>query len=193
MAGYETTANTLAWAWYLLAHAPWAEEAVHEEAVRVCGDRTPQVEDVPDLVYCRAVIEETLRLYPPVSYLVRQARRAGRIGKAEVRPAEIVMVIPWLLHRSPDLWDQPNHFMPERFLAAERPASYAYVPFAAGPRICPGMTLGLSEAVLCLAALGQRFSLAMAPGARVEPQCRLTLRPRHGVEMIIRRREGASA
>lgn len=193
MAGYETTANTLAWAWYLLAHAPWAEAAIQEELARVCAGRTPTLEDIPQLAYCRAVIEETLRLYPPVAYLVRQARRAGAIGSAEVRPAEIVMVLPWLLHRSPDLWDRPNHFIPERFLAEERPAAYAYVPFAAGPRICPGMTLGLTEAVLCLAILSQKFSLRMAPGFRVEPQCRLTLRPRRGMQMTVTLRAGAPA
>ena len=99
--------------------------------------------------------------------------------------AEIVMVVPWLLHRSPDLWSEPERFVPERFLGDERPAAYSYVPFAAGPRICPGMTLGLSEAILCLAILSQRFALAMAPGAVVEPQSRLTLRPRVGIRMTV--------
>ncbi len=131
------------------------------------------------------MIEETLRLYPPVAYLARQVMRPGRIGTAQVEPAELVVVVPWLLHRSPDLWTQPEHFIPERFLGDERPAAYSYIPFAAGPRICPGMTLGLSEAILCLAILAQRFTLAMAPGAVVEPQSRLTLRPRVGIRMII--------
>ncbi len=93
--------------------------------------------------------------------------------------------MPWLLHRSPDLWTDPERFVPERFLGEGRPTAYSYVPFAAGPRICPGMTLGLTEAILCLAALGQRFTLSMAPGAVVEPQCRLTLRPRDGIRMMV--------
>ena len=193
MAGYETTANTLAWAWYLLANAPWAETALHEEVARVCGDRAPSPEDLSSLAYCRAVIEETLRLYPPVAYLARQVARPGRIGTAQVERAEIVMVVPWLLHRSPDLWDRPERFVPERFLQDDRPAAYSYVPFAAGPRICPGMTLGLSEAILCLAILSQKFTLDMAPGAVVEPQSRLTLRPRVGIQMIVTPRAPGTA
>ena len=185
MAGYETTANTLAWAWYMLANAPWAEAALHEEISRICGDRAPLPEDLPSLSYCRAVIEETLRLYPPVAYLARQVMRPGQVGATQVEPGELVMVVPWLLHRSPDLWTQPERFMPERFLGDERPAAYSYIPFAAGPRICPGMTLGLSEAILCLAILAQKFTLTMAPGAVVEPQSRLTLRPRVGIRMTV--------
>lgn len=193
MAGYETTANTLAWTWYLLANAPWAEAKVHEEIAEVCGDRAPRVEDVGELAYCRAVIEETLRLYPPVAYLARQARRAGRIGGNPVEKGDLLLVVPWLLHRSPDLWTDPERFVPERFFGEERPSAYSYLPFAAGPRICPGLTLGLTEAVFCLAALGQRFTLRMAPGAVVEPQCRLTLRPRGGVHMLVRPRETGAA
>ena len=185
MAGYETTANTLSWAWYLLANAPWAEAKVHEEIARVCSARAPRLEDVAELTYCRAVIEETLRLYPPVAYLARQAQRAGKIGDKQVERADLLLVVPWLLHRSPDLWTDPERFVPERFLGEGRPTAYSYVPFAAGPRICPGMTLGLTEAILCLAALGQRFTLSMAPGAVVEPQCRLTLRPRDGIRMMV--------
>jgi cytochrome P450 len=191
MAGHETTAAALSWAWYMLAKAPWAEAAVHAEVEKVLGDRPPTLEDVPRLDYCRAVIEETLRLYPPVAILGRQAKAADRIGPegraVEVEPAALVIVSPWLLHRSPDLWERPHHFVPERFLG-ERPAAYSYIPFAVGPRICPGLNFGLSEAVLCLAAIAQRYRLRFAPGARVRPQCRLTLRPRGGLPMLVERR-----
>jgi cytochrome P450 len=185
MAGHETTASTLAWAWYLLAKAPWAELAVQREIESVCGDRPPTFEDVQGLVYCRAVVEETLRLYPPVAILARQARERDVIGRITVEPAAVVMISPWLLHRSPDLWDRPNHFLPERFLGEARPSTYAYVPFAVGPRACPGMTFGLVESVICLATLAQRFRFRLPPGVTVAPQCRLTLRPKSGVPMLV--------
>lgn len=188
MAGHETTAATLAWAWYLLSQAPWAEAALHAEIAAVCAGRAPTYDDLTRLPYCRAVIEETLRLYPPVAMLARQARDADKIGKVVVDAGSVVIVSPWLLHRSPDLWDRPLRFMPERFLGAERPSPFAYVPFAVGPRVCPGMTFGLTEATLCLAVLAQRWRLRPAPGVRVETQCRLTLRPRGGLPMMLEAR-----
>ena len=91
------------------------------------------------------------------------------------------MIAPWLLHRSPDLWDKPNHFLPERFLSGARIDPFAYIPFAVGPRICPGMNFGLDEATLCLAILAQRFEVLPRDGYKVEPVCRLTLRPKGGL------------
>ncbi|SON55075.1 putative bifunctional P-450/NADPH-P450 reductase 2 [Hartmannibacter diazotrophicus] len=184
MAGHETTAATLTWAWYLISSAPWAEEKMLEEIARVCGDRAPTVEDVPQLDYCRAVIEETLRLYPPVPILGRQAREADKLGDIDVQPASLVIVVPWLLHRSPDLWEEPNRFMPERFLD-RRPTPYTYVPFAAGPRICAGLQFGLTESILCLATLAQRFKVRVADGFHASPVCRLTLRPAGGLPVTI--------
>lgn len=180
MAGHETTASTLTWAWYCLARAPWVEEALHRELDEVLGDRPPELADLPNLPYAKAVIEETLRLYPPVPLLPRQAGRADRIGDVVVEKAALVLVVPWLLHRAVDLWDEPNRFLPERFLG-DRPAPYTYVPFAAGPRICAGLAFGLTEATLCLATIAQRFKLRLAPGLEVEPVCRLTLRPAGGL------------
>ncbi len=188
MAGHETTAATLTWAWYLLCNATWVEEAVHLEIERVVGGRLPTVDDVPKLDWCRAVIEETLRLYPPVPILSRQARDADRVGDIEVEPAALVVVVPWLLHRARDLWDRPHDFLPERFIGAARPQPYSYIPFATGPRVCPGMVFGLTEAVLCLATLAQRFSVRVTPGYRVEPLCRLSLRPSGGMPVSLRRR-----
>lgn len=188
MAGHETTAATLAWAWYLLANAPWVEDAVHADIENVVGSRAPTVDDVPNLNWCRAVIEETLRLYPPVPILTRQARNADRVGGIDVEPAALIVVAPWLLHRAKDLWDQAHDFLPERFLGERRPLPYSYIPFATGPRVCPGMNFGLTEAVLCLATLAQRFKVRVAKGYRVEPHCRLSLRPRGGLPVSIERR-----
>lgn len=181
MAGHETTAITLSWAWYLLANAAWVRQSVHDEIAAVCGDRAPTLADLPQLRWCRAVIQETLRLYPPVPFLPRQAREADRIGHIDVEKSALVMIAPWLLHRSPDLWDKPNHFLPERFLSGTRIDPFAYIPFAVGPRICPGMNFGLDEATLCLAILAQRFEVLPREGYKVEPVCRLTLRPKGGL------------
>ncbi|MEE8332360.1 MAG: cytochrome P450 [Alphaproteobacteria bacterium] len=182
MAGHETTANTLAWAWYALSQAPWAEAALHEELDRVLDGRAPTIEDVPRLPYTRAIIEETLRLYPPVPILSRQARDADRICGHPVEAGALVMVVPWLLHRHEKHWDRPHHFIPERFIENETPG-FCYIPFATGPRICAGASFGLTEAVLCLAVLAQRFRLILRPGHKVQPRCRLTLRPLGGLPM----------
>lgn len=194
MAGHETTATTLSWAWYLLANAGWVRQSVHDEIAAVCGDRAPTLADLPQLRWCRAVIQETLRLYPPVPLLPRQAREADRIGPVDVEKSALVMIAPWLLHRSPDLWDKPNHFLPERFLSGDRIDPFAYIPFAVGPRICPGMNFGLDEATLCLAILAQRFEVLPREGYKVEPVCRLTLRPKGGLpaRVVARSRPPAS-
>ncbi|WP_069879126.1 cytochrome P450 [Bosea sp. BIWAKO-01] len=193
MAGHETTAVTLTWAWYLLANAPWVRQAVHDEIEAVCGDRSPVLDDVSRLRWCKAVIQETLRLYPPVPLLPRQARAADRIGNIEVEKSALIMIAPWLLHRATDLWDRPNHFLPERFLDGTRINPFAYIPFSVGPRICAGLNFGLDEAILCLAVLAQRFEVVPRPDYRVEPICRLTLRPSGGLPAtIVPRRRSAT-
>ncbi len=188
MAGHETTAATLTWAWYLLSNARWVEEALHAEIERVCGGNVPTVDDVPRLEWCRAIVEETLRLYPPVPILARQASQADRVGRIDVAPASLVLIVPWLLHRTESLFEDPHLFKPERFLDGKRPIPYSYVPFASGPRVCPGLQFGLTEAILCLAIISQRFRVRVAEGHKVEPLCRLTLRPRGGLPVTLHRR-----
>lgn len=181
MAGHETTATTLTWAFYCLANAPWIEARLIEEIARVCPGRSPTIEDVDQLEWCRAVVSETLRLYPPVPLLPRQAREDDRIGDIEVKAGDLIMIAPWLMHRATDLWDKPTHFMPERFMDGAKINPFIFFPFAVGPRICPGMNFGLSEAILCLAILVQRFSVRPRAGYFAEPVCRLTLRPHGGM------------
>jgi cytochrome P450 len=186
MAGHETTANSLAWCWFLLSQAGWAEEAFHAELEKVLGNRLPSLKDVPDLVYTRAVIDETMRLYPPIPLLTRQATKAEKIRSRKVEKGAIVAVIPWLLHRHRLYWEKPDHFMPERFLpGAPAVDKYLYIPFSLGPRVCAGLQFGITEAVLCLALLGQSFRLKLAPGAKVEPVSRLSLRPGENLPMIL--------
>jgi cytochrome P450 len=193
MAGHETTATTLTWAWYLLDNAPWVSEAMLAEIDAVCGDRTVEMADVGRLDWCRAVIQETLRLYPPVPLLPRQAREADRIADVDVEKGALVMIAPWLLHRTIELWDRPNHFLPERFLNDARIDPYAFIPFSVGPRICAGLNFGLSESILCLAMLAQRFRVHVRPGYKVEPVCRLTLRPAGGLPATITSRGRVAA
>ncbi len=191
MAGHETTAATLTWAWYLLSNAQWVERAVHEEIDRVCGKRVPTLDDIPQLEWCRAVIEETLRLYPPVPILARQAKEADRIGDIDVKPASLILIVPWLLHRTRPFFKNPHQFKPERFMNGRKAVPYSYIPFASGPRVCPGLQFGLNEAILCLAILAQKFRVRVAEGTKVEPQCRLTLRPRGGLPVTLHRRDKA--
>lgn len=192
MAGHETTANTLAWAWYLLSQCPRARAAVQAEADAL-GGRPAGFADMAALPYTRAVIEETLRLYPPVPLLAREAVTAGELNGRPIAKGSLVLAVPWLLHRHRKLWTDPDAFLPERFLpggeAATKPR-YTWIPFALGPRVCTGAAFGLTEAVLCLATLAAGFAPRLAAGAVVHPVCRLTLRPGDTLPMHLDRRHG---
>ena len=191
MAGHETTANSLAWTWYLLSQAPEVEDRLQAEMVEVLGGRLPTLDDVPSLLYTRAVFEEAIRLYPPVPLLGRQALNDETIRNRRIPTGSLLVVIPWLLHRHRLLWDQPDHFIPERFLPenAGSRQRYSYIPFSVGPRVCAGQAFGLTEAILCLATLAQRARLRLAPGAVVTPICRLTLRPGDSLPMLVEPRD----
>ncbi len=188
MAGHETTAATLTWAWYLLSRAESIETALHQEIDNVCGTRTPTIDDVPQLELCRAVIEETLRLYPPVPVLARQNIAADRLGDVDVPPQSLILMVPWLLHRTPSLFKDPHLFRPDRFMNGKKPTPYSYIPFASGPRVCPGLHFGLTEAVLCLAIIAQKFRVRVPGDHVVVPGARLTLRPRGGLPATLEQR-----
>ena len=188
MAGHETTATTLTWAFYCLANAPWVEAKLLEEIERVCAGRTPTIDDIDQLDWCKAVVLETLRLYPPVPLLPRQAREADDIGGIPVKKGDLIMIAPWLMHRATDLWDKATHFLPERFLEGAKVNPFVFFPFAVGPRICPGMNFGQSEAILCLAILIQKFRVRPRAGYVAEPVCRLTLRPAGGLPVTVEAR-----
>jgi cytochrome P450 len=188
LAGHETTAATLAWAWYLLDKAPWAAARLREEARAVLGGRAAGFADLPALPYTRAVVEETLRLYPPIPLLAREAREDTTVAGHAVPRGGLVMAVPWLLHRHRRLWERPDHFLPERFLpggSAEGRPRHAFIPFSLGPRVCTGAAFAMAEAVIVLATLSQRFAPRLAPGACVFPVARLTLKPGGTLPMLI--------
>ncbi len=190
MAGHETTAALLAWAWFILSQDPASEARVHAELDTVLNGRDPDYADFDRLVFTRAVIEETLRLYPPVPLQAREAREAGEIGGHKVAAKALIILNAWLLHRHRKLWPEPDAFVPDRFLPGGPglPSRYAYVPFSIGQRTCTGSAFGLIEAVLCLATLAQHFRLRLRPGWQVMPVCRLSLRPGGGLPMRIEAR-----
>jgi cytochrome P450 len=189
-AGYETTSLALTWTWYLLSQHPAAEAKLHAEVDAVIAGRTPRHEDLAALPYTRMVIEEAMRLYPPGHTIVREALADDEVSGHRVRKGGRVVIAPWLIHRHRRLWERPQNFEPERF-SPERSAGrprFAYIPFGAGPRICIGAAFAMAEAMLILATLAQRYRLRLKPGFAVEPQALVTLRPRHGMRMILERR-----
>lgn len=182
-AGHETTANALAWTLYLLSQFPDADARVAKEVAE-----TP---DIDGLAYTRMVLEESLRLYPPAPIISRNSIAADVVGGVAIRPGTSIMISPWVLHRHRALWDDPDYFEPERFAPVRREKihRFAYIPFGAGPRICIGMGFSMQEALIILSAVLKRFRLELVPGHPVEPQARLTLRPKHGLKMRVWRRQ----
>ncbi len=186
-AGHETTGMALAWTWWQVSVHPGVERRLHEELEQVLGGRAPRASDLPRLVYTRAVIEESMRLYPPAWGTGRQSYEADEIGGYRIEPKSFVFVSPYLTHRDPRFWDNPEAFDPERFLperAGGRPR-YAYFPFGGGPRMCMGSVFAMVEMQLVLAAIAQRVVLRLVPGHPVVPDPIFTLRPKHGIRMTV--------
>jgi cytochrome P450 len=192
LAGHETTSHGLTWAWYLLSQHPEAEAALHAELAEVLGDRPPTYDDYERLAYTRQVFQEAMRLYPPAHVITRLAEEDTTIGDYPV-PAgsEVVLWIYWT-HHDPRWWPEPEAFRPERFAAGSEEAAsrpkLAYVPFGAGARACIGKVFALIEGTLILAELAQRYRFELVPGHPVVAQPRITLAPKHGMKMMVRRR-----
>jgi len=185
LAGHETTALALTWTWHLLAEHPEVEARLRREIGAVLGDRVPTIEDLPALSYARRVVEETMRLYPPLPAFERQTLGEDTIGGYRIRGRSVVTIFPYLMHRHPAVWEDPLRFDPERFTperVAERPR-FAYLPFSGGPRLCIGNEFALMEAQLIVAMTLQRYRVRRAGDVRVEPEVRLTLRPRGGLHV----------
>ena len=188
LAGHETTAVLLTWAWYLLSKHPGAARRVREEALDVAGDRPPGLEDLPKLVYTGMVIDETLRLYPSAWVLARKAVEDDEIGGYRVPAGTGLFVCPYVTHRRADLWENPEGFDPERFAAGREDGRrrYAYFPFGGGPRLCIGNNFALMEATLVVASVARRYRLDLVPGREVKVRERGSLVPHPGMPMAIR-------
>ncbi|EAQ04092.1 hypothetical protein OB2597_08119 [Pseudooceanicola batsensis HTCC2597] len=181
VAGHETTALTLAWGLYLCAFAPEVQEAAAEEARRVLGSRTARAEDLPALPLIRAIVDESLRLYPPAGLLSRTARTADTLCGREIRAGDTVMIPIYALHRNRLLWDRPDAFDPQRFRDGTPVDRYGYLPFGDGPRICIGAGFAIQEAVIILATLLARFRFRAVPGRDPKPVLIITTRPEGGI------------
>jgi cytochrome P450 len=195
LAGHETTANALAWTWWLLSDHPEVEARLHAELDEALGGRPPVAADLPRLSYAEAVLSESIRLRPPAWAIGRRAVRDVRIGPTEVAAGSIVVVSPWLLHHDARWWPEPETFRPERWApgaAAERPRS-AFVPFGGGPRMCVGEPFARMEGVLLLATIARRWRFRLVPGRTVQTQAVVTLRPRNGLPMVPERRRPRAA
>jgi len=189
-AGHETTARTMAYAWYALASNPEVADKLHAELDRELGSKVPTVEDLHRLPYTLQVIKETLRLYPPAPFYIRDAVADDTIAGYAVPGGASVMMSPYFTHRHPAFWDEPLRFDPERWTPEReaQQAPYAYHPFAAGQRVCIGNNFSLLESHILLALLAQRFAPRLNPGFEPQWVMQGTLNTRNGLPMVIERR-----
>jgi cytochrome P450 len=191
LAGHETTANALSWAWYLLSQNPQAEAKLHAELDDVLGGRTPTVEDLDSLPYARMVLAETMRLYPPAWVMGRRSLEEHELGGYPIPAGGTVLMSQYLIHHDPRWYPDPYRFDPERWTPeaeAARP-KFAYFPFGAGPRMCIGESFAWMEGALILAAIGQRWRVRLEPEQPIALQPRITLRPAFGLRMRVTPRD----
>lgn len=190
LAGHETTANALAWTLHLLGDHRQVQARLHDELDAVLRDRPPTVTDIPHLPYTRAVIRESMRLYPPAWIILRRLTEHREVCGHRLPAGATLILSPWVVHRDPQWWPEPERFQPDRWLTTDpaRPA-HAYFPFGGGPRQCIGNAFAELEAQLVLATMCQRWSFTPAPGKPpAQPQPLVTLRPRHGVHLTLHTR-----
>jgi cytochrome P450 len=188
IAGHETVSSALTWTWYLLSMNPEAWYRVVAEVHEVLGDRRPTMDDLPRLEYITMVLQESMRLYPPIWVLMRSPVEDDQVGGYDLPAGSTVVLCPYVTHRHPGFWENPEGFDPERF-TPERSANrhrMAYFPFAAGPRKCVGESFAMMELQLVVAMVAQRFRLDLVPGQLVFPQPTISLRPRDPLLMVAR-------
>jgi len=193
LAGHETTALTLSWAWYLLARHPEAEAKFHAELDEVLGDRAPTVADLPRLKYAELIAKESMRLYPPAYGVGRQAIDECEIGGYRITSGSQIFAFSWVTHRDPRFFDEPEGFWPDRWTEefTNRLPKYAYFPFGGGPRGCIGNYFAMMEIILVLATIGRRFKLKLANRRPVEILPAMSLRPRDGIQVVLEHRRSA--
>ena len=182
LAGHETTANALTWIFYLISQNPEVEQQLLEEITTVLADRTPTLADIPKLAYTKTVIQESMRLYPPIWIIERRVITDDIIGGYTLPAGSAVVICPYALHRHPAFWTEPEKFDPSRF---QNGTPEAYIPFGAGPRFCIGNEFAMLEAQLITVMVLQAFRLRLVPGHPIEPQPDITLRSKHGMQMTL--------
>jgi cytochrome P450 len=187
LAGHETTANALSWTWMLLSHNPEVQTKLQEELQAVLGGRVPSMADLPQLRYTERVVLESMRLYPPVWAMTRQALQDCEIGGYLIPAGTNVFMSQWVMHRDSRYFDNPEEFQPNRWAddLAKRLPTYAYFPFGGGPRVCIGKSFALMETVLVLATIAQKFQLTLVPEHPIVLQPSITLSPKHGIKMLL--------
>jgi cytochrome P450 len=189
LAGHETTATALSWTWHLLSQHPSVQQKLESELREVLGGRPPTLADLRALNYTGMVLDESMRLYPPVWSIGRSPIADDEVGGYRIPRKSMVMLSQYITHRHPAFWDEPDRFDPERFSLArsEGRPRYAFFPFAGGPRQCIGNIFALNEANLVLATVAQRYRVKVTPGHPIETQPLITLRPRYGIKVTIQK------
>jgi cytochrome P450 len=188
LAGHETTATALFWSLYLLSLDTHAQDELASEA-RGAGAQFSGDLDPGRLKFTRAVVDEAMRLYPPAFLVAREALGPDTVAGEPIRKRDVILIAPWLLHRHEKLWDNPNAFVPERFLpGAPPPDRFAYLPFGVGPRVCIGAQFALTEATLALAKIVANFSVDLTSTRPVMPLGVVTTQPDYSPEFRITRR-----
>jgi cytochrome P450 len=193
LAGHETSASALTWASYLVAESPEVQQRMHAEVCAQIGNRPPEHADMKQLRLTWNVFRETLRLFPPVGFMARQAAKTCPMRDKSVPSGATVVVAPWLIQRHRDLWPQPDAFNPDRYDddQSRDALRQGYLPFGMGPRVCMGAAFALQEAALILSSLVRHYRLSPVPGHTPEPVGRLTIRSANGVRLKLHRREVA--
>jgi len=193
LAGHETTANALTWTWYLLSQHPAVEARLHAEVDGTLGARAATADDVARLPYTRMILAEAMRLYPPAWIVGRRALAPFEVRGFTIPARSIVLLCQYITHRDARWFPDPDRFDPDRWTperAAERP-KFSYFPFGGGPRVCIGEPFAWMEGVIVLATIAQRWRLRLVPGHPIALQPIITLRPKHGMRMIVEGRSGA--
>jgi cytochrome P450 len=191
LAGHETTASALTWAFFILATRPEIADRIRSEVQSVTEGEPIDFQHIRNLHFTRSVFKETLRLYPPITFIPRVAAEATRIGNRKIKKGAMIMIAPWVIHRHHDYWDNPDSFDPERFTPEREDEILpnTYMPFGLGPRVCVGANFATIEATLILARLISRYDFDVAEPEKVRPVARLTTRPAEQIQIKATKRQ----